>query len=73
MTDDQQSPEQESCRIQPEEKPAEEGVSLKKIDLLDKRAGLAIIILLIAGVFIISNNSASTMGPTRSGPGPGRL
>ena len=69
MTDDQQSPEQESCRIQPEEKPADDGVSLKKMDLLDKRAGFAIIILLIAGVFIIGSNSANDDGtnPVRAG------
>ena len=69
MADEQQHPEQESCRIKPEEEPCEEGGSLSAMDQLDKWAVIAIIILVVGGVFIISNHSVKNnpTDPVRSG------
>jgi len=69
VADDQQNQEQESCRIDPEEQLSEDEVSLSRMDRLDKGATIAIIILLLAGVVIISNHSVDKNGtdPIRSG------
>jgi hypothetical protein len=69
LTDEQQHPEEESCRIIPEEQLCEDGLSLGRMDRLDKLTVIAIMVILVVGVIIISNHAGEpdAANPSRAG------
>jgi hypothetical protein len=67
VTDDQQHSEEESCRIIPEEQLCEDGLSLGRMDQLDKLTAIAIIIILVVGAVIITNHAGDEQDPAKPG------
>ncbi|MEN8135329.1 MAG: hypothetical protein ABFS18_07300 [Thermodesulfobacteriota bacterium] len=71
MVTDHDTPDQESCRIQPDDQIDEDGFSLKTLDRLDKLALFGVAVMVIVGSFIIVSFSGRE-NPTLGGAGVSR-